>query len=245
VLTATIDELRAVAAAAADAAGYFPAIYARMTVHVERAAAEGRVGEQEQMEHFARRFAERYLGPRRGDRPMPGAWRAAADVAGDRRLLITQHLLLGINAHVNFDLPQVVVELADETGDIESLRPGFDAINQILAETYPELVRDVGRVAGWMAAASARGGEWMFNFSLQRARDTAWFTARRLYALPASERPAAIAELDELVRVLAYLVTRPPVPASWIVPLVRRLESDDPREVTAALLGPPPTRNVE
>jgi hypothetical protein len=238
VLTATIDELRAVAAAATDAGGYFPAIYARMTVHVERAAAEGRVGDQAQMEHFARNFAERYLGPRRGDRPMPGSWRAAADVTGDRRLLIAQHLLLGINAHVNFDLPQVVVELADESGDLESLRPGFDAINDILAETYPELVRDVGRVAGWMAAASAHGGSRLFNFSLQRARDTAWLTAQRLHALAPGARPAAVAELDDLVRVLAYLITRPPVPVSWVVPLVRRLEPNDPEAVTAALLGP-------
>jgi hypothetical protein len=238
VLTATIDELRAVASASDDASGYFPAMYARVTGRVEQAAADGRVGDGAQMERFARMFAEQYLAPRRGELPMPGSWQAAADVAGDRRLLISQHLLLGINAHINFDLPQVVVDIADETGDLASLRPGFDAVNAILAETYPELVRDVGRVAGWMAAASARGGGRVFNFSLRRARDTAWSTAERLHALPAPERPAAVAELDDLVRVLAYLITRPPRPVSWIVPLLRRLEPGSPREVTAALLGP-------
>ena len=237
-LTATVDELRAVALDADDASGYFPAMYARVTRRVERAAAEGRVGDRERMEHFARTFAAWYLEPIRGERPVPGCWRAAFDVADDPGLLITQHLLLGINAHVNSDLPQVVVQLADETGDIDALRPGFDAINDLLAATYPDLVRDVGRVAGWIAALSARGGDRIFNFSLHRARDVAWMNAQRLYATPVDERPAQVARLDDAVRVLAYLVTSPPRPASWIVPLLRRFESDDPAEVTAALLGP-------
>ena len=69
---------------------------------------------------------------------MPGCWRAAFDVAGDCRLMIVQHLLLGINAHVNHDLPQVVVERAPASGDLTALRADFDAVNDILAETIPE-----------------------------------------------------------------------------------------------------------
>ena len=238
-LTATIDRLRTAALDADDAGGYFPAMYARVTARVEAAAvAVDDVVERERMEHFARKFAAWYLEPIQGERPMPGSWRAAVDVAGDGDLLIVQQLLLGINAHVNHDLPQVVVELAGETGDLAALRPGFDAINDLLAATYPELVHDVGRVAWWMAALSARDGGRAFNFSLHRARDVAWMNAERLFAMPVDERPAAVAELDDKVRVLAYLVTRPTWPVSWLVPLLRRLESSDPREVIAALLGP-------
>ncbi len=237
-LTATIDQLRTVAATADDASGYFPAMYARVTDRVEQAAAGGGFDDGERMERFARTFAAWYLEPITGERPMPECWQAAFDVAGDGRLLIAQQLLLGINAHVNHDLPQVVVELADETGDLAALRPGFDAINDLLAATYPALVRDVGRVAWWMAALSTRDDGRAFNFSLNRARDIAWMNAERLFALPADQRPAAAAQLDDVVRVLAYLVTRPPWPVSWAAPILRRLESSDPREVTAALLGP-------
>jgi hypothetical protein len=236
-LTATIDELVAVATSSDDAGGYFPAMYARFTERVEAAAPEGRIGDPERMERFARTFAAWYLEPIRGERPLPGCWKAAVDVSGDRDLLIAQQLLLGINAHVNHDLPQVVVEIADETGDLAALRPGFDAINDLLAETYPALVRDVGRVAWWMAALSAQESGRAFNFSLHRARDIAWLNAERLFALPADERPAAAAQLDDAVRLLAYLVTVPPWPVSWAVPVLRRLESSDPREATAALLG--------
>lgn len=39
-----------------------------------------------------------------------------------RRLLVVQHLLLGIEAHVNFDLPQVLVSVADREGDLAAAR---------------------------------------------------------------------------------------------------------------------------
>jgi hypothetical protein len=47
-----------------------------------------------------------------------------------------------------------------------------------------------------------------------------------------------VAELDALVAVLAYLVTRPTLPFSWVAPLARRVEDHDPATVTGALLGP-------
>ena len=46
--------------------------------------------------------------------------REARKVAGldEEKLLIVQHLLLGINAHVNHDLALAVVEMAAERGEI-------------------------------------------------------------------------------------------------------------------------------
>ena len=99
------------------------------------------------MERFADAFAALvHPSPdRRGE--VPRCWRAAFDVAGDSHLMIVQHLLLGINAHVNHDLPQVVVELAPERGDLAGLRADFDAMNTILAETLPEVLRSLGTVS--------------------------------------------------------------------------------------------------
>ena len=67
-LTGTIEALRTVAQTSDDAGGYFPAMYARVTGRVEQAAADGPIGDREQMERFAREFAARYLEPIRGDR---------------------------------------------------------------------------------------------------------------------------------------------------------------------------------
>ena len=136
----TIDELRTVALEAVDGSGYFPAMYARVTDRIRSATADGRFGDREGMVRFAQAFASWYLRPMSGDGPVPRCWQATRDVAGDRRLLIVQHLLLGINAHVNHDLPQVVVELASEHGDLGRMRHDFDAVNDVLAETMPDVL---------------------------------------------------------------------------------------------------------
>ena len=237
-LTATIDELRSVALAADDASGYFPAMYARITKAVEIAAGEGRFADGPRMEAFARAFAAWY--PRIGHdhARVPGCWQAAFDVAGDGRLMIVQHLLLGINAHVNHDLPQVVVELAPRGTDVDVLRGDFDAVNRILAESLPMVLRSLGSVSRWVNTAAVFGGTQLFDFSLKVARRRAWEAAERMLPLDDADRAGYVAELDRLVRVLAYLVANPGPVSKLAVALGRRCEDHDPRRVTTQLLGP-------
>lgn len=235
----TIEALRASALDADDALGYFPALYARVTLRIEAGAQSGRFTDGDSMERFARAFAGWYLGPMGGSEPLPGCWRATRDVAADRRLLVVQHLLLGINAHVNHDLPQVVVQVAEQDGrDLPQMRGDFDAVNQVLAETMPEVVRDLGRVSAWVNGLAARWGSRLFEFSLETARDQAWRAAVTLHALDSAERAAHARQIDELVCTLAYLVTSPSKPAGMLLGILRRLEENDPAVVTRRLLGP-------
>ena len=169
-LATTIDELRSIALDAGDAAGYFPALYARVTDRIRTAAADGRFEDPERMQEFAHAFAHWYVRPRTGQAALPGCWRAAFDVAGDDGLMIVQHLLLGINAHVNHDLPQVVVERAPASGDLTVLRADFNAVNDILAETIPSVLASLGAVSRWVNVVASRGGGRMFDFSLRVAR---------------------------------------------------------------------------
>lgn len=225
----TAEELRSIARSADDARGYFPALYSRVTAAVATAGIA---------ERLAVTFAAYYLRAFREPVDAPRCWRASWDVAGDGNLLIVQHLLLGINAHVNHDLPLAVVDVAREVGDPASLRADFDAVNDVLAETYQSVLRDLDGVARWTSEASALGGGRLFNFSLRVARAQAWDAAVRLFPLDPAETAAYRAELDRLVSVLAYLVTQPALPVRVLLPWVRRLEQRDPRTVTAALLGP-------
>ena len=200
-------------------------------------AQAGRFVDNERMARFVVGFADRYLDASAEPATAAKCWRGAFDVAGDPSLLIIQHLLIGINAHVNFDLPQAVVRLVDDGAELAAIRPDFDAVNDILAATYDDLLGDLDRVTRWTGKAAASGGGRIFNFSLRAARDQAWRVAVRLSAEDEATRRIDVAHLDELVAVLAFLVTRPTPPVRWLVPLLRRLETRDPRKVTQTLLG--------
>lgn len=240
-LSATIEELRSIALAATDASGYFAAMYARVTERIESAARDRAFDDGARMEAFARAFARWYVTPATSrDDPVgtePDCWRASFDVAADPALLIVQHLLLGINAHVNHDLALTVVEVAAARGDLGSIRPDFNAVNSILAETYDELLADLGLVSRWATRASAIGGGDAFNFSLRVAREQAWRAAVAMHTLDDLGLRSYEAELDRLVTVLAHQITRPPRLVRPLVWLARRVENDDAPSVTRRLLG--------
>jgi hypothetical protein len=236
-LDETIEALRSVALDADDAGGHFPAMYARVTDRIRSEVAAGRFDDGEAMVGFAQAFASRYLLPMSGAAPMPTCWRSARDEVGNDRLLIVQHLLLGINAHVNHDLPLVVVQLADQRGEISALRSDFDAINTVLAETMPAVLRDLGRVSRWVNVLAAQGGRRVFKFSLEAARHQAWRSAQALFDLDPEQRAAEVTGIDGIVTGLARVVTRPGRPFSWMVAGGRRLEEHDPHAVTRRLLG--------
>lgn len=232
-----IDDLQDVALAATDAAGYFPALYVRVTSDIAAGVAAGRFEDGARMEALVEAFAGYYLRARRAAVPVPRCWQATWDVAGDGDLLIAQHLLLGANAHVNHDLAQAVVDVARDHGGLATVRDDFDAVNDVLADSFTGVIRDLDRVSRLSGELALLGGGRLFNFSLRVARAQAWSAAERMYPLASDERRAYVAELDRLVSVLAYLITRPPLPVALMLRLVRRLEERDARVVTRALLG--------
>ena len=233
----TARDLRAAALAAGDCSGYFPALYSRVTTRIAESIAKGTFDDGPALDRFATRFASHYIAAAHDRAHCAKSWQACWNVAGDRQLLIVQHLLLGINAHVNYDLPRVVVELADERGDLLSLRHDFDTVNEVLAATYTDVVKDLDRVSRWANSAARLGGGRAFNFSLTLARARAWQAATAMYPLPAEGRRAYSEELDRLVSVLAYLITKPSPFVRPLLIVARRLEEHDPKKVVTALLG--------
>jgi hypothetical protein len=233
----TAAELRAIAESCTDARGYFPALYSRVTSQISESMSAGAFADGDRMNAFATGFAVHYTSVWKHVTAPPRCWQASWDVAGDDRLLIVQHLLLGINAHVNYDLPQAAAEAGRRVGDLSSIRGDFDAINDVLSATSVGVLRDLDRVARWTNEVATVGGGRAFNFSLRVARTRAWRAAEQLYALDAAGQRAYLTQLDQLVSVLAYLITRPALPVEILARIARRFEQHNPQRVIAALLG--------
>jgi hypothetical protein len=91
---------------------------------------------------FANVYFNSIRDARRGKR-VPEAWRIAFEAAGSADLNGTQDMLLGINAHVQNDMPFVLAALGLRTRSGASRKEDHDAINDVLERSYPDVIAAV------------------------------------------------------------------------------------------------------
>ena len=229
------------ARASGDRLGLFTALYGQTTRSVRDQVAAGRFADPERMCRFVDRFAARYLGPLeewKAGRPVPKSWRVAFAAAPQRDTVILQHLLLGINAHVNLDLAVVASETC--RGDqIDGLHDDFMRINDVLGALMPPVRACIGRFSPLLDVLDRVGGgedDEVLNFSIRVARDEAWTQAVTLAGTDDPVRRQALVDsLDRRVAVLGKLVGSPGGLLQRAVDVVAATESDDVVAVIDAL----------
>jgi Family of unknown function (DUF5995) len=91
---------------------------------------------------FANVYFNAIRDARRGG-PVPEAWRIAFEAAQSKDLNAAQDMLLGINAHVQNDMPFVLAALGLRTRSGASRKEDHDAINEVLDSSYEKVVRAV------------------------------------------------------------------------------------------------------
>jgi hypothetical protein len=221
--------------------GFFAALYCKVTISVREGIRRGRFEDGARMErldvNFANRYLEAYELHRRGEQPT-ASWRLSFDAAERWRPIILQHLLLGINAHINLDLGVAAVETCP--GDqLLALKHDFDEINRVLAELVQPVEDAVSGVSPWVGfleKIDPSADDAIINFSMDRARASAWNFAVRLNSLEGDERSAAVKMRDQGVAKLGQRVYKP---RRFILPLgllaIRLRESNDIAKVMDSL----------
>ncbi|NIR47233.1 hypothetical protein GWO43_01955 [candidate division KSB1 bacterium] len=201
--------------------GFFPVLYRDVTVKVKDGIASGRFEDGDRMERldvlFANRYIEAYQQFRTGTQPTK-SWQVAFDAANTWRLLILQHLLLGINAHINLDLGIAAARTAPGE-QLPGLKADFHEINNILAELLDVVQDKIGVLSPWLGLLDQVGGrtdEAIVNFSIQKARDASWQVAERLAPLSIEQQEAEIARLDQNVADFAQIVQNP----GWLLRII-------------------------
>ncbi len=225
-----------------DAGGYFTIVYRAVTDRVRAGIAAGEFADGERMEHFDVVFARRYLDARTnwrsGTGAVPESWRLAFETAElGRRCLVTQHLLLGINAHINLDLG-VAAAAASPPGEVDALRDDFETINDVLAELVDRMQKSLVAVSPWtryVDVAGLRFDEALVTFSLRRARADAWNFATTLSSATPDEQRRLEMQRDAEVAALGARIARPGRPMRWLVGAAQRRERHDLESVIAGL----------
>lgn len=189
----SLDAIIAQALQLGSRVGYFAAIYRKVTAKVAEGIATGFFDDGERMQRLDVAFATRYLSAltlyQRRERTSR-SWEFAFEAAATSRPIILQHLLLGINAHINLDLGIAAAETAP--GDaLPSLRRDFDRINEILAVLLGGIERDLAEVAPWIGLLGRIGGrhdDEIVRFSIEVARSEAWRFATELAPIARRDR---------------------------------------------------------
>ena len=188
-IDAVIAQLEALIAdceATRDRIGYFAALYHKVTVRVKQGILNNEFEDGARMEKLDVVFANRYLAAVhqfRNNQKTSGSWATAFDSTRRRQVLVLQHLLLGMNAHINFDLGIAAVETAG-TNDIRTIRNDFNSINTIIGSLIFEVMNELNRVSPLLSLFGfhATNESILIQFSISNARDGAWSFAEDLHA---------------------------------------------------------------
>jgi hypothetical protein len=195
--------------------GFFAVLYRNVTLQVREGIRENRFEDGPRMERLDVTFANRYLDAdesfRQGRAPSK-CWLIAFQAAARRPPIILQHLLLGMNAHINFDLGIAAQEVAPG-GQLSTLHGDFDEINRILAGMVAKVRSNINELSPWInfidGVFSLTDEDRVINFSMDKARDSAWNVALMLNSSSPAERALKLAVLDDAVTAFGLLVRNP------------------------------------
>ena len=146
---------------------------------------------------FAKYYTDAYYAYQSGDRAsVPEAWRIAFDASRDKQVSGTGSLLLGMNAHINRDLPYVLAAVGLVAPDGSSRKPDYDAVEKWLyTATEPLLAEFAARFDP--TADDGNDPLGLSNFALFQLvsgwREAAWRNAEALVSAPTAEARATVA----------------------------------------------------
>jgi hypothetical protein len=236
-----LDEIIAQAMVERSRLGFFAVLYRTVTAAVKEGIAQGRFDDGPRMERldvvFANRYLDAYHAHRSGGTPTR-SWQAAFAAGTSRRAVILQHLLLGMNAHINLDLAIAAAEVCPGSS-IAGLERDFNEINAVLAYLERGVQEEVCELSPWIDRLNRidpRVGRVVANFSIDKARACSWAVAQRLAYLDGPARDATIAAIDAEIAMLARLIERP---VGFVINLnlvlVRLRETWDPCKIMTVL----------
>jgi hypothetical protein len=158
--------------------GYFAILYRQVTRRVRDGILAGEFEDNPRMEVLDVLFAKRFIDAYEGwvqSQAITESWRLAFEASKSTKHLVLQHLLLGINAHINLDLGIAASETM-KGKELQAIKSDFDQINFILSELVDDVKTNISKVSpifGWLIPLAKGRDEMLLNFSIQIARDGA------------------------------------------------------------------------
>lgn len=201
--------------------GYFAALYRKVTLRVKEGIQNGEFQDGQRMEKLDVIFANRYLdafNQYSNNLETTKSWQIAFDYGNKFWPIVLQHLLLGMNAHINLDLGIAAVEtVLKEEQPLGDLEQDFNKINQLLAELVDDVEKELSQIwpaLKYLLKFFGKVDDFLINFSMKQAREGAWKFANAYYI--ATNREQLLTERDVKVAGIASYI----MPSSLLLRII-------------------------
>jgi hypothetical protein len=138
----------------------------------------------------------------------PGAWQVAFGAAKDKSVQGLGDVLLGMNAHINRDLPFVLYRMGLFNSDGSSRKSDHDKVNSVLFDAYDDAAIDSARRFDPSMAPSTTPGSGELSIqSVVGWREEAWRNAERLAsAATDADRALIAAQIEQAATLEAQAI---------------------------------------
>lgn len=225
--------------------GYFTVLYRTTTYMVKKYCDQGGFFDNDERMRqldivFANYYFDSLFSELHYETNTPSqSWKVTFDAADDPSIVLIQHLLVGMNAHISLDLGIATAIIAE--GNLsEELKHDFFLLNSVLASFIHVIQTELSTVSplmGLMNQLTLKFEDYVIDHGIRLARTRAWYFAEKLTAAPREQWSELIAEQDKEVALISQQILSPGWlfrPALW---LIRQQEKTLPHEIMSGLSG--------
>ncbi|WP_448337647.1 DUF5995 family protein [Chloroflexus aurantiacus] len=216
-MTALVEQWTAVS----DRRSIFLACYQRMTENMLSAVARHDFFDPDWVAHLIGSFADYYfaaLAAWERDQSGPAVWQYTFTYANRQNASVAQHLLLGVNAHINYDLVLVLDDLLHQEWPLLSAEQqrqrhaDYLAVNRVIEQTIDrvqdEVIAPYSATLQLLDAVCGPFDEWCTARLIRNWRNDVWRQALAVMSLnDQEEHLAARHQVDQLALARAYLLS--------------------------------------
>ena len=209
-----------------DPLGYFAALYQKVTIKVKEGIENNFFDNGPRMEKldvvFANRYIEAYYSYQENE-AITASWKSAFGLSTNYWPIVLQHLLIGMNAHINLDLGIAAAEIS-KSKNIDDLENDFNKINEVLSSLVSDVENDLANIWPTLKIILKWAGkvdDFLVDFSMGLARDGAWKFAKSIANKPSKELDSLIKIRDQKVARKAKIITNLGIIAKTILVIIR------------------------
>ncbi len=195
--------------------GYFAILYQTVTIRVNQEIISKRFKNNDEIELMVTNFAKRYLTAINeyfeSKKSVTKTWDSSFNLENPKSYSILQHLMLGMNAHIIFDLAISSAAVAPDEKIFE-FKEDFFIINEILISMIDEIQNMISKVFWMMKPLDYLLGnldEKIAAGIIVFARNKAWDLARLLALSNDKFKPILIEEMDNEAHFITEKILSP------------------------------------